>query len=106
MDTTENNAFRATEDDWRAVRKEIVERSQALDKTDYPTELDYRIAWTGLVIDVLQEHGWADNVLDFDATLVKLIDTRLRIQVSQGGPHLSPPGNRKTVKSNPTKKEE
>ena len=54
MDTTENNAFRATEDDWRALRKEIVERSQA----------------------------------------------------SQDGPHLNPPGNRKTVKSNPTKKKE
>ena len=103
MDTTENNAFRATEDDWGALRKEIVERSQALDKTNYPTELDYQIAWMGLVIDVLQEHGWADDVADFDATLVKLIDTRLRIQASQGGPYLIPPGNRKTVKSNPTK---
>ena len=103
MDTTENNAFRATEDDWRAVRKEIVERSQALDKTNYPTELDYRIAWTGLVIDVLQEHGWVDDVVEFDELLVALIDTRLRIQASQGGPHLNPPGNRKIVKSNLTK---
>ena len=64
------------------MREDIIIRGAALEPLDSPTELDRRIAWLGMVTDILQEKGWCYDAKEFTESIANVLATKSKIDAA------------------------
>ena len=63
---------------WKTLQEEI--RQRAATMTLPPLEMDRRIAYLSMAVDLLQERGWIYDVAQFSLDIAKLIDTKTKAE--------------------------